>query len=101
MAPHTLHSPQRPEAESRCLVIEHQRPAGQLDAFQWCCARCGALVQRYDKQLEDIVADLPPVYQHFYATTDAERRCRACGEIHPGRDFAAWHRTLAASGLLS
>ena len=100
MAPHVLHSPQRPEAASRCLVIERQRPKGERDALQWSCAKCGALVRRYDMQLESIVADLPPVYQRFYATTDEERRCPQCGEVHPGRDHAAWHRTLAASGLL-
>jgi 3-hydroxyanthranilate 3,4-dioxygenase len=101
MSPHVLHSPQRPEAESRCLVIERQRPAGKTDALQWSCARCGAVVRRYEMQLESIVADLPPVYERFYATSDAERRCPQCGEVHPGRDFAAWHKTLAGSGLLS
>jgi 3-hydroxyanthranilate 3,4-dioxygenase len=100
MAPHVLHSPQRPEAESRCLVIERQRPAGLRDAFQWCCARCGAVVVRHEVQLLDIVADLPTVYQRFYDSGDAERRCPACGEIHPGRDHAAWHRSLASHGLL-
>ncbi len=101
MPPHVHHSPQRPEPESRCLVIERQRPAGVRDAFQWCCARCGSVVQRHDLQLESIVADLPPVYQRFYATSDEERRCPACGEVHPGRDFAHWHSRLATSGLLS
>ncbi len=46
MAPHVLHSPQRPEAGSLCLVIERQRPAQSMDAFQWHCARCGHVVQR-------------------------------------------------------
>jgi 3-hydroxyanthranilate 3,4-dioxygenase len=101
MSPHVLHSPQRPEAESRCLVIERQRPAGESDALQWSCARCGTVVRRYEMQLHSIVADLPPVYERFYATSQAERRCLQCGEVHPGRDFAAWHRTLAGSGLLS
>lgn len=95
MAPHTLHSPQRPEADSRCLVIERQRPPGEPDALQWSCAKCGAVVKRYEMQLESIVADLPPVYERFYSTGEAERRCMECGEIHPGRDFKAWHRTLA------
>ena len=95
MAPHTLHSPQRPEAGSLCLVIERQRPAGQIDAFQWSCARCGHLLVRYEVQLQDIAADLPPTYQRFYATGDAERRCTKCGELHPGRDFKAWNQTLA------
>lgn len=98
MAPHTLHSPQRPEEGSLCLVIERQRPKGKADALQWCCAACGAMVKRYEMQLESIVADLPPVYERFYATTDAERRCPKCGEIHPGRDFKAWHERLARAG---
>lgn len=95
MPPHTLHSPQRPEAGSLCLVIERQRPAGQIDAFQWSCARCGHMLVRYDVQLQDIVADLPPTYQRFYNTGDDERRCAQCGELHPGRDFKAWNQTLA------
>lgn len=97
MAPHTKHSPQRPEAGSLCLVIERQRPPTETDAFQWCCARCGALVARYEKQLESIVADLPPVYERFYATSDAERTCQQCGEVHPGRDGAAWLNRLQES----
>lgn len=93
MPPHVLHSPQRPEAGSLCLVVERQRP-GQTDALQWSCAKCGTLVKRYEMQLENIVTDLPPVYDQFYATTADERRCPQCGEIHPGRDFKAWHSTF-------
>ena len=95
-----LHSPQRPEPDSRCLVIERQRPAGLVDAFQWHCAQCGGLVQRIEVQLADIVADLPATYQRFYASSEAERRCPHCGAVHPGRDHQAWHATLAASGLI-
>lgn len=95
MAPHVHHSPQRPEPGSLCLVIERQRPAGQTDALQWSCASCGTLIKRYEMQLESIVADLPPVYERFYATSDAERRCPQCGATHPGRDFKAWHQALA------
>ena len=97
MAPHTLHSPQRPEADSRCLVIERQRPSGEPDAFQWSCACCGNVVKRYELQLENIVTDLPPVYERFYATSEEERRCSQCGETHPGRDSDAWHRALAGA----
>lgn len=98
MAPHTLHSPQRPEANSRCLVIERRRPEGEPDALQWNCAQCAGLVRRYEMQLKSIVADLPPVYEQFYATTEAERRCPHCGTVHPGRNFAAWHETLLSAG---
>lgn len=100
MAPHVLHSPQRPQADSRCLVVERQRPQGLVDAFQWHCARCGGLVVRSEVQLADIVADLPTTYQRFYASSEAERTCRACGTVHPGREHQAWHAMLAGSGLL-
>ncbi len=94
MAPHVLHSPQRPEEGSLCLVIERQRPAGLQDAFQWSCANCGTVVQRYALQLQDIVSDLPTVFSRFYASSDAERTCPQCGEVHSGRDFTAWHERL-------
>ena len=96
MAPHVLHSPQRPEPGSLCLVIERQRPAGLQDAFQWSCASCGAVVQRYALQLESIVKDLPTVFTQFYETTVAQRTCPQCGEVHSGRDFKAWHARLQA-----
>ena len=91
--------PQRPEAGSRCIVIERRRPAGLTDGFQWHCAACGDMVTRFDIQLADIVADLPATYARFYASTDAERTCRRCSSIHPGGDHAAWHAALQASGL--
>lgn len=101
MAPHVMHSPQRPEPGSLCLVIERERPKGLTDAFVWPCAKCGATVRRIEVQLADIVADLPATYERFYTSSEAERRCPQCGEVHPGRDHQAWHRVLAGSGLLS
>ena len=101
MPPHTLHSPQRPEAGSLCLVVERQRPAGEVDAFQWSCAHCGHLIQRHEVLLQSIVDDLPPLYERFYASSEQARRCTHCGEVHPGRDFQAWHRGLPAMGSAS
>ncbi|SEB23505.1 3-hydroxyanthranilate 3,4-dioxygenase [Variovorax sp. YR216] len=97
MPPHTLHSPQRPEAGSLCLVIERKRPKGEVDAFQWSCANCGHVIQRHEVLLESIVDDLPPLYERFYASSDEARRCSHCGEIHPGRDYQAWHRRYEAA----
>lgn len=94
MAPHVIHSPQRPEADSRCLVVERKRPADKKDALQWSCAACGTLIKRYEMNLTDIVKDLPPVYEQFYQTTESERHCGSCGEVHPGQDYKAWHNTL-------
>jgi 3-hydroxyanthranilate 3,4-dioxygenase len=101
MPPHLLHSPQRPEAGSRCLVIERRRPAGLVDAFQWHCARCGTLVQRLEVQLADIVADLPATYRRFYDSQAGARTCPACGLVHPGREHAAWHAQLGQSEVLA
>lgn len=97
MPPHVLHSPQRADAESRCLVVERRRPEGEKDGLQWGCAACGTLIKRYEMTLKSIVDDLPPVYEQFYATSDAERVCPACGLQHPGRDYASWHREIARS----
>ena len=91
LPPHVRHSPQRPEPESRCLVIERQRPQGLVDGFEWYCARCGGLVHRVEVQLASIVDDLPKAYAGFYESSEATRRCASCGTAHPGRDAAAWH----------
>lgn len=82
--PHFRHSPQRPEAGSVGLVVERRRPPGVRDGFEWYCLRCHALVHRVEVQLMSIVDDLPPLFERFYTDEDL-RRCRSCGEVHPGR----------------
>lgn len=94
MSPHVIHSPQRPNADSLCLVIEHKRPANENDALQWSCAKCGTLIKRYEMALKSIVDDLPPVYEQFYGTTDEERTCTNCGTVHTGKDYTVWHEML-------
>ncbi len=98
MPAHLKHSPQRPEPGSLCLVVEHTRPAGERDAFLWTCARCASLVQRIEVLLQSIVTDLPPVYEQFYASDDEARRCKTCGTVHPGRDWASWQADYRAAG---
>jgi 3-hydroxyanthranilate 3,4-dioxygenase len=92
---HVRHSPQRPQAGSLCTVIERARAEGTRDGFEWACARCGSLVVRKEVQLQSIVSDLPKVFNQFYETTDAQRTCPECGEVHPARDWRQWHATLA------
>lgn len=94
MEPHVIHSPQRPNPGSLCLVIEHKRPIGSKDALQWSCGKCGTLIKRYEMALTSIVDDLPPVYDQFYATSEEERICPNCGTVHPGKDYKTWHQTL-------
>lgn len=78
------HSPQRPEAGSIGVVIERIREEGTLERFQWYCGNCQALVHEAQLQVRDIVTDLPPVFERFYAD-EAARKCRRCGTVHPGR----------------
>jgi 3-hydroxyanthranilate 3,4-dioxygenase len=80
----TPHSPQRPDPESIGLVIERVREEGTLERFQWYCPSCDALVHEVELQVRDIVADLPPVFQAFYADEKA-RTCGSCGALHPGK----------------
>jgi 3-hydroxyanthranilate 3,4-dioxygenase len=87
---HVIHSPQRPEP-GLCLLVEKPRPAGEHDSLQWYCPVCATEVWRFSKQLESLVDDLPKAYQLFYARSEDERRCRQCGTVHPGKDYATWH----------
>lgn len=84
MPPLVPHSPQRPEAESICLVIEPARPEGELDAFEWYCQECNQLVHRAEVRLKSIVDDLPVVFEKFYGDETA-RTCSHCGVLHPAR----------------
>jgi 3-hydroxyanthranilate 3,4-dioxygenase len=85
LPPHVRHSPQRPVPGSIGLVVEGNRAPGQLDGFEWYCFDCGALVHRVEVELKDIVKDLPPLYEAFYADEEA-RTCPECGALHPGKE---------------
>ncbi len=81
---HVRHSPQRPEPGSVGLVIEPKRPEGALDAFEWYCFDCGALVHRAEVLLKSLVDDLPPIFNGFYSNETA-RSCPQCQSLHPGK----------------
>lgn len=80
---HTRHSPQR-GADTVGLVIERIRQPGELDAFEWYCAKCDGLVHRREVQLQDIVKDLPPVFEEYYGDPGL-RVCPSCGHENPGK----------------
>jgi 3-hydroxyanthranilate 3,4-dioxygenase len=84
LPPHIRHSPQRPVENSVGLVVEGNRGPGDLDGFEWYCFNCGALVHRVELELTDIVKDLPPLFDAFYADEEL-RKCANCGTVHPGR----------------
>lgn len=82
LPPLVPHSPQRPEPESIGLVVERARPEGVLDAFEWYCANCSTQIHHRDVQVNDIVADLPPVFEQYYGEI-ATGACPGCGEPNP------------------
>ncbi|MBV8783921.1 MAG: 3-hydroxyanthranilate 3,4-dioxygenase [Gammaproteobacteria bacterium] len=77
--PRLPHSPQRP-AHTVGLVIERARRAGELDGFQWYCARCGERLYEEFFELTDIEKQFPPVFERFFASA-AKRTCRRCGTV--------------------
>jgi len=84
LPPHIRHSPQRPQADSIGLVVEGNRHPGMVDGFEWFCFECGKRVHRAELELEDIVKDLPPIFEAFYLDTQL-RTCEFCGTVHPGK----------------
>jgi 3-hydroxyanthranilate 3,4-dioxygenase len=78
------HSPQRPNPGSVGVVLERIREEGVLEKFQWYCLNCNHLVHEVELQVRDIVVDLPPVFEQFYADENV-RKCANCGTVHPGR----------------
>jgi 3-hydroxyanthranilate 3,4-dioxygenase len=84
LPPHMRHSPQRPMEGSVGLVVEGARQGGVPDAFEWFCFNCGSRVHRIEIEVTNIVRDLPPLFEAFYADPKA-RTCQACGTVHPGK----------------
>lgn len=84
LPPNLWHSPQRPDPDSIGLVVEYQRPPGELDAFVWACGECSSVVHRVEVQVQAIDADLPPLFRAFDESIEA-RTCPNCGALHPGK----------------
>ena len=76
LPPKVPHSPQRFE-NTIGLVIERKRRDGELDGFQWYCDECHALLHEVYFTLTDIVKQLPPIFDRFWANDDA-RTCKSC-----------------------
>ncbi len=75
----TPHSPRRFE-NTVGLVMEVHRPKGVLDGFQWYCESCSSLLHEVKMPVADIVKDLPPVMEQFYADEHL-RTCKNCGAV--------------------
>ena len=73
------HSPQRFQ-NTVGLVIEYKREEGALDGFQWYCDQCDNLLHEVTIDLEDIVAQLPPLFEAYWKDIDA-RTCNVCESV--------------------
>ena len=73
------HSPQRFK-NTVGLVVEYQREEGALDAFQWYCDECDEMLHKVTLDLENIVTQLPPLFDAYWNSMDA-RTCESCGAI--------------------
>ena len=79
LPPNVPHSPQRP-ANTVGIVIERKRDTGELDGFQWYCENCGTKLYEEFVQLENIVTQLPPIFEKFWNDKD-KRTCKKCGTV--------------------
>src|SRR5271154_3887909 len=66
LPPKVPHSPQRP-AGTVGLVLERRRLAHELDTFAWFCPDCHSKLYSESFHLDDLVTQLPPVFDRFYS----------------------------------
>jgi 3-hydroxyanthranilate 3,4-dioxygenase len=75
----TPHSPQRGPGTIG-LVIEKKRDSKELDGFMWFCENCDAKLYEEFLNVSDIVKQLPPLMESFYAD-EHKRTCKNCGTV--------------------
>jgi 3-hydroxyanthranilate 3,4-dioxygenase len=81
LPPRVPHSPQR-FADTVGLVVERKRLEHELDGFLWFCDNCNNKLYEETVYVDDIVAQLPAIFDRFYASK-ANRRCDECGTVMP------------------
>ena len=79
LPPRIPHSPQR-SANSIGLVMEIKRTHGEKDGFMWFCENCNNKLYEEYVSLTDIVEQLPPVMERFFASEEL-RTCNSCGSV--------------------
>ncbi len=98
------HSPQRP-AGTIGMVVEKMRPLEVNDGFEWYCPKCWALVHRVEVNVQNIVADLPPLFDRSTAASASARNAgtsiRAGHDAGSARGKAPVRRARAARALHS
>jgi 3-hydroxyanthranilate 3,4-dioxygenase len=79
LPPRVPHSPQR-YADTVGLVVERKRLDTELDGFMWFCDQCGNKLYEELLYVDDIVKQLPPVFDRFYQS-ELNRTCDVCGTV--------------------
>ncbi|MBD3630667.1 3-hydroxyanthranilate 3,4-dioxygenase [Cyclobacterium sp.] len=79
LPPRTPHSPRRP-ANTVGLVIERYRKPGEKDGFLWFCENCGHKLYEEYQAITDIVNQLPPIMDRFWANPE-HTTCEQCGTV--------------------
>jgi 3-hydroxyanthranilate 3,4-dioxygenase len=87
LPPRVPHSPRR-FAGTVGLVVERKRLDHELDGFAWYCDNCNHRLYDEFVYIDDIVAQLPPIFERFYSNL-ANRRCERCGTVKPLPDSEA------------
>lgn len=78
----TPHSPRFP-GDAYALIVERKRRPGEVDRFQWFCAKCDRLLHEERFVVDDYRADpVSKAYKSFYES-EAARTCGACSEVMP------------------
>lgn len=62
------------------LVVEKKRDPSEEDGFMWFCENCGEKLYEQFMNVSDIVKQLPPVMEAFYAD-EHKRTCKKCGTV--------------------
>lgn len=81
LPPRVPHSPQR-FADTVGLVVERKRLDHELDGFMWFCDHCNKKLYEETVYVDDIVDQLPPIFDRFY-NSEQNRRCDECGTVMP------------------
>lgn len=79
LPPCVPHSPQR-FADTVGLVVERKRLNHELDGFIWYCDNCNEKLYEEYLYIDDIVGQLPPIFERFYASVE-NRTCEHCGTV--------------------
>ncbi len=79
LPPRVPHSPQR-FADTVGLVVERRRLPQELDGFIWYCDNCDSKLYEEYLYVDDIVGQLPPVFERFYSSVE-NRSCKRCGTV--------------------